>query len=197
MEYEVALAACPDYTPAACRQALVQALDPIGGLDWVRPGMRIAIKANLVSFLKPEAAATTHPQLLISLVELLCELGAEVIVGDSPGGLYNSAYVSQVYRVTGMLQVERAGAKLNRDFSQATAQYPQARGKAVSIYPLSRRCGRHHQLQQAQNPCHDGHVQQRKKYVRRHSRHLKAGVPFPLLQSRGLCPDDCGFGRVF
>ena len=126
MEYEVALAACPDNAPAACRQALVQALDPIGGLDWVRPGMRIAIKANLVSFLKPEAAATTHPQLLVSLVELLRELGAEVIVGDSPGGLYNLAYVSQVYRATGMLQVERAGAKLNRDFSQATAQYPQA-----------------------------------------------------------------------
>ena len=93
--YEVAIAPCKEYSPAACRAALEAALDPIGGLDFVKPGMKIAIKANLVSFMKPEAAATTHPELLVQLVKLLSERGATAVIGDSPGGLYNSAYVGR------------------------------------------------------------------------------------------------------
>ena len=41
--------------------ALLEVLAPLGGLDWVTPGMKIVIKANLVSMMKPERAATTHP----------------------------------------------------------------------------------------------------------------------------------------
>ena len=64
--------------------------------------MRIAIKVNLVTFAKPEKAATTHPGLLCALVKMLAARGADVVVGDSPGGLYNAAYVNRVYAATGM-----------------------------------------------------------------------------------------------
>ena len=122
----VTVVSCTCYDSSLCRQALLNALEPIGGLEFVQTGMRIAIKANLVSFMKPEAAATTHPVLLAELVKLLRERGAEVVVGDSPGGLYTAAYVKNVYRVTGMYEVEKAGALLNDDFSQCTAEYPEA-----------------------------------------------------------------------
>lgn len=124
---DVAVAACPDYEAGTCRGALEEALAPLGGLDWVRPGMTVAIKANLVSAMRPEAAGTTHPALLSALTEMLREKGAEVIIGDSPGGLYTAAYVGRIYKLTGMRQAEAAGARLNDDFSQKTAALPEAK----------------------------------------------------------------------
>ena len=64
---DLSIATCESYESEAVEGALRHALDALGGLDWVRPGMRIAVKANLVSFLKPEAAATTHPAVLCAL----------------------------------------------------------------------------------------------------------------------------------
>ena len=49
MRADAAIAACPDYEAETCRAALRQVLAPFGGLAWVKPGMRIAVKANLVS----------------------------------------------------------------------------------------------------------------------------------------------------
>ena len=116
-----------EYTPEGAREALTRVLEPIGGLDFVKPGMRIVIKANLVSAMKPSEAATTHPVLLSALCDMLTERGASVVIGDSPGGLYNAAFVSRVYTVTGMRETESHGAKLNNDFSQKNAQFPEAR----------------------------------------------------------------------
>ena len=124
--YQVACAPCAEYDPAVCRAALEEVIGALDGFSWLKPGMRVGIKANLVSFLKPEAAATTHPELLIALTHLLTERGAEVIVGDSPGGLYTEAYVGHVYRMTGMHRVEAAGARLNHNYGQKTAQFSDA-----------------------------------------------------------------------
>ena len=123
---DVAIAPCQTYDHETCLSALRAVLAPFGGLDWVRPGMKIAVKANLVSMMKPEAAATTHPALLCALTELLRGRGAEVIVGDSPGGLYTAAYVNAVYRGAGVTAVEQYGARLNQDFSQARGEMPDA-----------------------------------------------------------------------
>jgi len=109
---------CSDYSYEACRKALEEAAD----LSWVKPGMKIGIKANLVHAAKPEAAATTHPMLLKVLTQLLHEKGAQVIIGDSPGGLFNEAALSRVYRLCGL---EETGAELNHDFSIKQADFPQ------------------------------------------------------------------------
>ena len=118
---------CGSYDEKEVWHSLSRVLEPLGGLAWVQEGMTIVIKANLVTFAKPEEAATTHPALLCALVKMLKDRGARVIVGDSPGGLYNSAYVGRIYRATGMERVREAGAELNEDFGQASAQAPQAR----------------------------------------------------------------------
>ena len=115
-----------EYTEEAARVALERLLAPIGGLDFVKEGTRVVIKANLVSAMKPDAAATTHPVLLSCLCDMLSERGAEVIVGDSPGGLYNSAFVGRVYNVTGVREVEKHGARLNNDFSEKRAEFSDA-----------------------------------------------------------------------
>ena len=38
------------------------------------------------------------------------ERGAKVIIGDSPGGLYNAVALNRIYAVTGMKDVAAAGA---------------------------------------------------------------------------------------
>lgn len=126
MPYDVSVAACGTYAPADCRRALEEVLEPLGGLAWVKPGMRVAVKANLVAGMAPERAATTHPALLLALTQLLRERGAHVVIGDSPGGLYTAAFVEKIYKAAGLYPVEAAGAELNRNFAQAQAVFPQA-----------------------------------------------------------------------
>lgn len=126
MAAEVALARCGDYEPESVRRALREALSPIGGLDWVRPGMRVGVKINLVTGKKPEAAATTHPALLCALAEMLAERGASVVMGDSPGGLYTAAYVRRAYAAAGLRAVESSGARLNDNFAEAEKDCPGA-----------------------------------------------------------------------
>lgn len=127
MAIDVVIRHCDSYEANTVQTALQSVLAPIGGLDWVVPGMKIAIKANLVSFLKPEKAATTHPALLSALVKMLADKGADVVVGDSPGGLYNAVYVGRVYAACGMKAVEGAGGRLNHNYSERTASFPDGR----------------------------------------------------------------------
>ena len=131
---DVAVVGCADYEENEIRRALAAALNEIGGLDFVTPGMKIAIKANLVSFMKPEKAATTHPALLTELTRMLVERGAEVVVGDSPGGLYNAAFLHKVYSATGVYAVESVGGKLNENFESSEAHFSEAKQAKSFVY---------------------------------------------------------------
>ena len=127
MKTDVSITSCADYSEGETWAALERVLAPLGGLDWVEPGMKIAVKVNLVTQAKPEEAVTTHPGLLCSLVKMLTERGADVVVGDSPGGLFNAAHVNRVYTAAGMKAVEQAGGRLNQDFEERQAQYPEGK----------------------------------------------------------------------
>lgn len=122
---DVAVARCADYDHVEA--ALLEALAPFGGLDWARPGMKVALKVNLVSGGRPERAISPHPRLVCALCRLLVARGAQVVVGDSPGGLYTSAFVGHVYAASGMAAVEETGARLNRDFSRREARFPEGK----------------------------------------------------------------------
>ena len=131
---DVAIVACKSYEETEIRTALEDVLAPFGGLEWVKPGMCIVIKANLVSMMKPDAAATTHPALLCELVRMLTERGAHTVIGDSPGGLYNAVFLNRIYNATGMRDVQAAGAELNMDFSQKEAEFPDAMVAKSFVY---------------------------------------------------------------
>ena len=85
MENKVFFTPCKDYSEDAVREAFDRLL-PEGALDFVTPGMRVAVKANLVAAMKPETAGVTHPALVTELCRRLIARGAEVVVGDSGGG---------------------------------------------------------------------------------------------------------------
>ena len=135
---DLALAPCPSYAPEDCRAALEQVIAATDGLSWVKPGMRVGIKANLVAAKKPDAAATTHPALLEALCRMLRDRGAVPVIGDSPGGLYTALALNRVYRAAGMDTVD---AELNADFGVREVTLPEAKivttyGGRVEFVPL-------------------------------------------------------------
>lgn len=127
MSCDVSLVRCTDYEIDHMRRALPRLLEPLGGLSWVTPGMKIVIKANLVSGKPPEDAVTTHPALLCVLTEMLKARGASsVVIGDSPGGVYNAAYLNRIYQKCGITAAEQYGAVLNQNFGITEVHFPEA-----------------------------------------------------------------------
>ncbi len=135
MAVNVSIVPCRDYSPEALDAALRAALEPLGGLDWVKPGMTVAIKTNLISRMPPESAAVTHPECLAALTRLLKERGARVIAGDSSGGPFTPAWIHAVYAGAGMEAVVRAGGELNEDFESVEAVFPE--GVTVKRFPYT------------------------------------------------------------
>ena len=88
-------------------------------------GRRVVIKPNLVAPLKPEAAATTHPVFLTAVVDFLREYGADdLLLAESPGGLYSEATLRMNYKNCGILEAaEKCGLRLNYDTDAVPVQY--------------------------------------------------------------------------
>lgn len=105
----VSVAECRAYDPEAVRSAVEKALAPLGGIArFVRPGMRVLLKPNLVSSAPLERAVTTHPALVRAVAEMVQEAGGEVWIGDSPAGpagrevrLWHRAGLTDVADATG------------------------------------------------------------------------------------------------
>ncbi len=109
---KVSLATCTSYEPDQVRRAVKAALAPLGGIErFVRPGMKVLLKPNLLAEAKLERALTTHPTVVQAVAELVQGAGGTVLIGDSPAGPIQNP--PPVWRKGGMTQVaERTGAKL-------------------------------------------------------------------------------------
>jgi uncharacterized protein (DUF362 family)/NAD-dependent dihydropyrimidine dehydrogenase PreA subunit len=84
--YRVSVIRCDAYDPARVSKALAETF---AHLDVsFKPGMRILIKPNLMSPVKPERAITTHPVVLEELCKILDAAGAELLIGES--SFYNT-----------------------------------------------------------------------------------------------------------
>jgi len=130
MPYEVALVRCPDYDDARVRAAISAALAPLGGLEkYITPGQRVLIKLNLLSAKPPDLAVTTHPALVKAVVQMVQQLGATPIVGDSPGGVSTPSSYEALLKITGIRQVidETGCAWVNFDEDVTEISAPAAR----------------------------------------------------------------------
>ncbi len=99
-------------------------------------GKRVLIKPNLLMKRTPEQATTTHPGVVHAVIRRLNELGVEdIVVADSPGGLYNVGALTGIYQASGMMEaVEGVQAHLNYDVTNGSRQVPAYR--RVSSFPL-------------------------------------------------------------
>jgi len=81
----VALAHCPDYSPAQVQRAVADLFTGLGGLErFVRPGARVFCKVNLLIPARPEQAITTHPEVVRAVVREVKRVGGVPVVGDNP-----------------------------------------------------------------------------------------------------------------
>ena len=107
MKSSVSIVKCGNYDWQQVKVSVKKALGLLGGIEsFIRPGSRVLVKPNLLMAKEPEAAITTHPQILRAVIVLLKEIGCKVIVGDGPSVWGNQIEdVGQVYCVSGTAQV--------------------------------------------------------------------------------------------
>lgn len=84
--YQVSLRRVAEYDRELVAEGLERLLEPLGGMGrFVKPGERVLIKPNLLSAKPPEAAVTTHPEVLRAVILSVQRAGGTALVGDSPG----------------------------------------------------------------------------------------------------------------
>ncbi|SNB46842.1 DUF362 domain-containing protein [Geobacter sp. DSM 9736] len=107
---KVVLERVAEYDPNLVAQGVERVLAPLGGIEkFVLPGERVLLKPNLLAAKSPEAAVTTHPEVVRAVVKLVQRAGGIPIIGDSPG--YGS--YSRITEKTGLSAVAReTGAQL-------------------------------------------------------------------------------------
>ncbi|MBO5925808.1 MAG: DUF362 domain-containing protein [Clostridia bacterium] len=115
---------CDTYDKDRVEELMMLALDDA---EYDFSGKVVLIKANLVSAMSPDKAATTHPVVVGAVAKALFKKGAKrVIIGDSPGNMYTKGVLAQNYKITGMQDAaEDSGAELNWDFGEQEVDIPE------------------------------------------------------------------------
>ncbi|GFP20949.1 hypothetical protein HKBW3S43_00985 [Candidatus Hakubella thermalkaliphila] len=165
----VSVIRCPGYdqemVDRAVRASITSVCDPS---EIIRPGHRVLIKPNLLAKARPEKAVTTHPSLVRALINLVKELGAHPVVGDSPGGVNTEAAVRGIYRESGIGEVCRQEGVPIVDFETNVVEVNLPGGK---LY--------------------------RKMTVARASRDVDAIITVPKLKTHGFMMLTCGIKILF
>ncbi len=121
----VSLQITDSYDAAAVRAAVDAHFAALSVADDLRPGMRVVLKPNLLAARKPEQCVTTHPAIIRAVAEWLRGRGVtDIVLADSPGGLYNGAAMRSVYHACGLRGLEDV-LTLNDDFEWETVPAPE------------------------------------------------------------------------
>jgi uncharacterized protein (DUF362 family)/Pyruvate/2-oxoacid:ferredoxin oxidoreductase delta subunit len=124
----VSLVKCSEYDYDKLKESLIKTFDNLGGIDrFVLKGDRVLLKTNLLMKKIPEDATTTNPVFVQALADILISKGAEVIIGDSPGGPFMEGRMKNIYKSTGMEDAaEKSGAKLNFNIASYYTEFENA-----------------------------------------------------------------------
>lgn len=88
-------------------------------------GKKVVLKPNLLAKREADAGITAHPAFVEAAGRFFVSAGAEVVIADSPGGMYNTSALDGIYRVTGMTDAaEKSGAVTNRDTGFVSVHEP-------------------------------------------------------------------------
>ncbi len=133
-DYMVALDRCESYDVDDIERVLRLQLDKLGAADMFKD-KRVVIKPNLVMKKSPEAAATTHPAVLEAVIRILKESASDILIAESPGGLYTEQTLAGTYRGCGLTAVaERMNVPLNFDTSYQEVAAPN--GKTSKVFNM-------------------------------------------------------------
>ncbi|MCX5678376.1 MAG: DUF362 domain-containing protein [Candidatus Omnitrophica bacterium] len=101
---KVALARCEDYDLDNVYNAVKKSIDLLGGIEkFVRPGMNVLLKPNLLTAKAPEDAVITHPEVVRAVGRLVQKAGGVVWVGDAPGGYGKN--IDEIFEKSGLRHI--------------------------------------------------------------------------------------------
>lgn len=128
MSNNVKLTPCLEYNLEMVEKILRAQMEQDGIINSIHEGMTVALKLNLVAAMKPETAAVTHPVVVEALCRILKGLGADVVMGDSPGGPYTAGFLRGFYNVCGLNEIAtRTGARVNTNFEVSDVSFSEGR----------------------------------------------------------------------
>ena len=119
---QVSILNVPAYEDKAIYSAVCGHMEALDSSCAPESGMRVLIKPNLLSARRPELAVTTHYTVVLAVIRRLKELNVDnIVVADSPGGLYSREHFKGVCSAAGL---RRPGIQehLNDDFSFGSQQ---------------------------------------------------------------------------
>ncbi|MBD2310292.1 DUF362 domain-containing protein [Desertifilum sp. FACHB-1129] len=81
----VSLCRANSYDDLVLRNALIQVLEPLGGISaFVKPGSRVLLKPNLLTGARPQKECVTRPEIVRCVAQLVLEAGGKPFLGDGP-----------------------------------------------------------------------------------------------------------------
>jgi len=133
----VAAKKCYSYQADELAEKLDFLLADLGGLDnFIKAGDKVLFKTNLLMGKAPEAAVTTNPEFIRALAKKVKELGAEVIIADSPGGPFNDKLLKRAYQKSGLYEMAaEENIKLNYNTNSKRQEYKE--GKINKSFQLA------------------------------------------------------------
>ena len=104
--YRVSCVRCDDYKALTVQKALEETIANLGVS--FRPGMKVLLKPNLMSPVRPERAITTHPSVLEEFCKMLKAADVEILIGES--AFYNT---DDAFAACGVSPLARYGEIIN------------------------------------------------------------------------------------
>ena len=103
---------CDSYNINEVREALIKLMQPLGGIsNFVKSGDTVLLKPNMLTCRAPDSCATTNPAIVEAVSQMCIEIGAKVLIGDSPPIVFGKT--DKYWKITGFEEVaKRTGAKL-------------------------------------------------------------------------------------
>jgi len=125
MTEKVALGKCTTYDTDEIYKLLRFQFESLGIEDCRFAGKKVAVKPNLVRKMDSSLGGTTHPSFVEAVSRILKEAGAaEIVVAESPAGVYSESALRAAYKVCGISDAaERAGISLNYGTGSAICKF--------------------------------------------------------------------------
>ncbi|MGM0602219.1 MAG: DUF362 domain-containing protein [Bacillota bacterium] len=135
---KVSLKKCDSYKQENIEKTLDILIDNLGGWDqYIQEGKKVLLKTNLLMGKNPELAITTHPEILRAVGKKVKNMGADVIIGDSPGGPFNENSLKRAYKKSGIYEIAaEEGFELNYNTEEKTVEFKE--GKIIKSFVLGK-----------------------------------------------------------
>jgi len=127
---------CLSYDVGEVEEAVRKSIELLGGInEYIKPGMKVLLKCNLLMRKRPEDCVTTHPAVVQAMASIIKNVGAIPIISDCPGGPYLETMLKSVYKGCGMIEAaERSKAILNFSTDIMDVFIPEAKiAKKITI----------------------------------------------------------------